>query len=74
MGHVHQQPLLQVGVEGMPMRRRTMRTVSVLFLLTLPLAAQQTGPPVSLPDHWMTLDSLALAVGLDTAQRTAIAS
>jgi len=54
--------------------RPTMTALSALLLLGLPLAAQQGArsftPP---PDHWLTLDSLAAAVGLDASQRTAVA-
>ncbi|MGH7614463.1 MAG: hypothetical protein ACREMW_10545 [Gemmatimonadales bacterium] len=48
--------------------------LSALLGLALPLAAQQGEPPITPPpDHWLTLDSLAVAVGLDTPQRTAVA-
>ena len=49
-------------------------TLSALFTLALPLAAQQGAPPFTPPpNHWLTLDSLAAAIGLDTVQRTAVA-
>ena len=45
-------------------------------LLTVSLSAQQPGSgafaPPPLPDHWLTLDSLAAQVGLDAAQRRAV--
>jgi hypothetical protein len=54
--------------------RRTLFALSTLLLLARPVAAQQGGPPVTPPaDHWLTLDSLAVAIGLDPAQRTALA-
>lgn len=54
--------------------RQTVTSISVMVLLVLPLAAQQSGPLAqSFPDHWLTLDSLAQAVGLDAGQRTAVA-
>jgi len=54
--------------------RPTPFVLSALYLLVLPLAAQQGAPPFTPPpDHWLTLDSLAGAVSLDPAQRTAVA-
>lgn len=53
---------------------RPAATLTALMLWALPLAAQQPSqgfqPP---PDHWLTLDSLVQTVGLDPAQRTAVA-
>lgn len=58
------------------MLRRALAVVP-FFLLTVPLLAQQPGngftPPPPLPDHWLTLDSLAAQVGLDAAQRRTVA-
>jgi hypothetical protein len=48
--------------------------LAALSFLAGPLVAQQRGqgfPPP--PDHWLTLDSLAAAIRLDAAQRTAVA-
>ncbi len=54
--------------------RPTRFVLSVLLHLALPLTAQQGAPPIAPPpDHWLTLDSLAAAVGLDAAQQTAVA-
>jgi len=54
--------------------RTTIAAVCSPILLVLSLAAQQGGPPSApLPDHWTTLDSLSQTVGLDSAQRKAVA-
>lgn len=54
--------------------RRTVIALSALVLLGWPLASQQGAPPFTPPpDHWLTLDSLAAAIGLDAAQRRAVA-
>jgi len=55
-------------------QQRSAATLMCLGLCALPLAAQQPGPSFQPPpDHWLTLDSLAAAIGLDTAQRNAVA-
>jgi len=58
---------------------RRLALAVVLVLAALPAAAQRPqgsgGPqrPPPLPDHWLTLDSLADAVGLSAAQRARVA-
>lgn len=51
---------------------RVVVTATVALFLT-GTAAAQGGPPTPLPDHWLTLDSLAAAVGLTAEQRTKVA-
>jgi hypothetical protein len=60
---------------------RTLALASTTLVLAATLAAQNPPAPGQgggggfqpPPDHWMTMDSLASAVGLDAAQRTAVA-
>jgi hypothetical protein len=53
--------------------RRVSPVALVLSVLSLPVYAQGTPPFPPPPDHWLTLDSLVQAVGLDTAQRRSVA-
>jgi LTXXQ motif family protein len=55
--------------------RRTLAAIALLVVATaVPGRAQDPGPRrfAPPPDHWMTLDSLAQAVGLTADQRTKI--
>ncbi|HTR20412.1 MAG TPA: hypothetical protein VMH88_06095 [Gemmatimonadales bacterium] len=58
---------------------RSALLTSAAMLLAATLAAQNPPPPGQgggfqpPPDHWLTMDSVAGAVGLDSAQRAAIA-
>lgn len=54
------------------MTHRLLAAFVVLMMIPATSAAQtpeRRGPP---PDHWMTLDSLALALDLTAAQKTAV--
>jgi len=58
---------------------RQLALAVLMVLATVPAAAQRPqgpgGPqrPPPLPDHWLTLDSLAAAVGLSAEQRATVA-
>lgn len=61
----------------MEMSMRALCLAATVCLVSGSLAAQNPPPPgpggfQPPPDHWMTMDSLATAVGLDAAQRTAV--